>query len=197
MRLGQWLQRVSGLFIVGALLTSPNAWADEAGAWQALRDGEAVLILRHALAPGIGDPDHFDVNDCSTQRNLNDVGRQQARDWGRFLAQQGVDQARVFSSAWCRCRETAELMDLGAVSTMASLNSFFGGQGNRSEQTAATIDNVNALPSGVPVVMVSHQVNISALTGSYTSSGEGLILSLPLGEGSEVLAQVMPPSVQN
>ncbi|WP_165856938.1 histidine phosphatase family protein [Marinobacter sp. JSM 1782161] len=197
MRLGQWLQRVSGLFIVGALLASSNARADEAEAWHALRDGEAVLILRHALAPGIGDPDHFDVNDCSTQRNLNDVGRQQARDWGRFLAQQGIDQARVFSSAWCRCRETAELMDLGSVSTMASLNSFFGGQGNRSEQTAATVDNVNALPSGLPVVMVSHQVNISALTGSYTSSGEGLILSLPLGEGSEVLAQVMPPSVQN
>ncbi|BES72414.1 hypothetical protein RE428_34320 [Marinobacter nanhaiticus D15-8W] len=178
------------------LFNAPFATADDAAAWQALRDGEAVLILRHALAPGVGDPDHFEVNDCNTQRNLNDVGRQQARDWGEFLESHGINEAQVFSSAWCRCKETAELMNIGEVAIMSSLNSFFGGQGDRAAQTRQTVKNVNELPSGQPIVLVSHQVNISALADAYTRSGEGVILALPLDEDNDVLARVMPETTQ-
>lgn len=184
------------VLVLASLFNISFATADDAAAWQALRDGEAVLILRHALAPGVGDPDHFDVNDCSTQRNLNDVGRQQARDWGGFLESHGINEAQVFSSAWCRCKETAELMNIGEVAIMSSLNSFFGGQGDRAAQTRQTVKNVNELPSGQPIVLVSHQVNISALADAYTSSGEGVILALPLDEDNEVLARVMPESMQ-
>lgn len=180
------------LLLIAVTVLPRLAMADDAAAWTALRQGGAVLILRHALAPGVGDPDHFDVNDCSTQRNLNNVGQEQARAWGRYLAEQGIRSAQVFSSAWCRCRDTATLMDVGRVTVMPSLNSFFAGQGDREAQTAETVDNVNGLPSGQPIILVSHQVNITALTGVYPDSGEGLILAMPLGEDNQVLARVGP-----
>lgn len=180
------------VLLAGLLLGVPAAAANDAPAWQALRDGKAVLILRHALAPGTGDPTGFDVDDCRTQRNLNETGRQQARHWGDFLATRGIQRAQVFSSAWCRCRDTAELMGVGPVTVMASLNSFFGGQGDKAAQTAETVDNINGLPAGQPIILVSHQVNITALTGVYPGSGEGLIVALPLGETNRVLARVMP-----
>lgn len=192
------LNRALLMFVVFWLAVCPYRYAaaQETAAWEALREGEAILILRHALAPGIGDPDNFDVNDCGTQRNLNSEGRQQARDWGLYLERHGIREALVFSSAWCRCKETAELMNLGEVSVMSSLNSFFGGQGDRVAQTRQTVKNVNELPSGQPVVLVSHQVNISALTGAYTGSGEGLILALPFDDDIEILARVMPESMK-
>ncbi|HEY7803460.1 MAG TPA: histidine phosphatase family protein, partial [Orrella sp.] len=82
-----------------------------------------VLLLRHALAPGGGDPANFDVNDCATQRNLNDVGREQARDIGRQLKALGLSPTNVWSSQWCRSFETAELMDVGEVKPLPALNS--------------------------------------------------------------------------
>ncbi|WP_227546048.1 histidine phosphatase family protein [Marinobacter fonticola] len=182
------------LALLSGVLPLQSAAASDAAAWQALRDGEAVLILRHALAPGVGDPDNFDVSDCRTQRNLNVAGRQQARDWGAFLERHGIHEAQIFSSAWCRCKDTAELMNVGEVAIMSSLNSFFGGQGDRAAQTRQTVKSVNELPSGQPIVLVSHQVNISALTDAFTRSGEGVILALPLDEDNEVLARVMPAS---
>ncbi|MEC7000786.1 MAG: histidine phosphatase family protein, partial [Actinomycetota bacterium] len=94
--------------------------------WKDLREGRGMVILyRHALAPGGGDPPEFDVNDCSTQRNLSDAGRRQARDMGAALRQNKVDVRRVLSSPWCRSRETAELMKLGPVRTMMRFGSTF------------------------------------------------------------------------
>ncbi|WP_166268990.1 histidine phosphatase family protein [Marinobacter caseinilyticus] len=165
--------------------------ADEE-AWQALREGRAVLILRHALAPGTGDPDHFELGKCSTQRNLNEQGRAQARAWHGYLASHGIDNAQLYSSQWCRCMDTAKGMALGNVQAMPSLNSFFRGRGNRDQQTRATIASVNALGSEVPVILVSHQVNITALTGVYPASNEGVILARPLSERPAVLARVTP-----
>lgn len=173
-------------------VTALPTHAGQSEALEALARGEAVLMLRHALAPGIGDPDNFTLGDCSTQRNLNDTGRAQARAWGPYLASQGIENARVFTSQWCRCQDTATAMDIGEVTDMPSLNSFFQGRGDRDEQTQATIANVNALPPGPPVVLVSHQVNISALTGVYASSNEGVILALPLTRPARVLGTVAP-----
>lgn len=179
--------------VLGLSFTSAGiAQADESGAWEALREGRAVLMLRHALAPGTGDPANFEVDDCSTQRNLNDTGREQARAWKPFLAEHGIDEARVFSSQWCRCLETAREMDVGPVEEMTSLNSFFRNRGDGQMQTEQTIAIVNELEPGPPVVLVSHQVNVTALTDVFPSSNEGVVIALPLSENPTVLARVSP-----
>jgi broad specificity phosphatase PhoE len=178
--------------MTSAPATAADATPGENAAWQALKEGKALLVLRHALAPGFGDPASFQLRDCSTQRNLSAEGRMQAKAWKPFLAAQGIDEARVFTSQWCRCIDTANGMNMGPVTEWPSLNSFFQGQGNRSLQTQQTIEKVNSMASGAPVIMVSHQVNINALTGAYTASNEGIIVSLPLSGDPRVLARVTP-----
>ncbi|MDX1553607.1 MAG: histidine phosphatase family protein [Marinobacter sp.] len=171
-----------------------NAFAADgnAEAWEALREGRAVLMLRHALAPGTGDPGSFKVDDCSTQRNLNDTGREQARAWKPFLEEHGITEARVFSSQWCRCLDTAREMNVGPVEEMISLNSFFRSREKGQMQTEQTIAIVNELEPGPPVVLVSHQVNVTALTEVYPSSNEGVVIAMPLSENPTVLARVSP-----
>jgi len=151
-----------------------------------------VLVLRHALAPGTGDPPGFEIDDCSTQRNLNEEGRAQARAWKSFLREHGIEKARVLSSQWCRALDTAEEMDLGEVKEFPPLNSFFAGRGDREEQSRKTIKQVNAMGEGPPIILVSHQVNITALTGIYPASNEGIIVRLPLERGKGVLAEITP-----
>jgi len=179
--------------LLALLFSLPAVAADNnEKAWDALRDGRAVLMLRHALAPGTGDPGNFDINDCSTQRNLNDRGREQARAWKPFLAEHGINEARVFSSQWCRCMDTATGMDMGEVTEWPSLNSFFRNRGDGPTQTRQTITLVNQLGEGAPVIMVSHQVNVTALADIFPSSNEGVIIALPLSETPTVLARVSP-----
>jgi phosphohistidine phosphatase SixA len=177
------------ILLIGATEVSAQS---ETQAWEALREGKAVLILRHALAPGTGDPAHFELGDCSTQRNLNDRGRQQASAWIPYLARQDIADARIYTSLWCRSRDTATGMNIGEVTEWPALNSFFQNRGKRSAQTIETIELVNGLEPGPPVIMVSHQVNITALSGVFPASNEGVILALPLTETPEVLARVAP-----
>ena len=179
------------LMAIGAFGFS-QTHASERDAWTALKEGRAVLMLRHALAPGTGDPVGFVLGDCSTQRNLNDTGREQARAWKAFLAEHGIDEARVFSSQWCRCLETAQEMNMGPVTEWPALNSFFRNRGDGPQQTRETIKLVNSLGQGAPVLMVSHQVNVTALTGIFPASNEGVILALPLSENPDILARVAP-----
>lgn len=178
---------------MGVIFMAPYvARADEAAALQALRDGDAVLMMRHALAPGTGDPSDFRLDDCSTQRNLNETGREQARAWKPFLAEHGITGARVFSSQWCRCLETAREMSMGDVTEWPALNSFFRNRGDGPAQTRRTLSMVNDLDTEVPVILVSHQVNTTALTSVFPSSNEGVIIALPLSEDPQVLARVSP-----
>ena len=111
------------LLMVAAVSTWPLL-ADDAVA-ERLQEPGAVLLIRHALAPGVGDPDGFRLDDCATQRNLSDEGRRQARAIGDWLRARGIGQAHVYSSQWCRCLETAALLDLGPVTELPALNSFF------------------------------------------------------------------------
>jgi len=138
-----------------------------------------VLMLRHAEAPGVGDPPGFRLDDCGTQRNLDDSGRRQARALGARLANAGVAAARVYSSQWCRCLETARLLQLGPVTELPALNSFF----ERSQHREATIAALrsflaNLPPDGPPVVLVTHQFTINAFTSAGTPSGGGSIFQL-------------------
>lgn len=142
-----------------------------------------VLIVRHALAPGTGDPDNFKIDDCSTQRNLDAGGRKQALAMGEWLRSQGVERARVFSSQWCRCRDTAELMKLGPVTELPALNSFYQRWGEEESHMRALRHFLSGQPvDEALIVLVTHQVTITALTGVYPSSGNGVVLILD-GEG--------------
>ena len=138
-----------------------------------------VLMLRHAQAPGVGDPPGFRLDDCATQRNLDESGRRQARALGTRLATAGVAAAQVYSSQWCRCLETARLLQLGPVTGLPALNSFF----ERSQDRDATIAALRAFlaslpPDGPPVVLVTHQFTINAFTSAGTPSGGGSIFQL-------------------
>jgi broad specificity phosphatase PhoE len=154
-----------------------------------------VVALRHALAPGTGDPRGFVLGDCRTQRNLDARGRDQARAIGAQLRAAGLDGAAVYSSRWCRCLETAELLALGPVTPLPALDSFFQSPGERAARTRALETFLaEAGPSGPPLVLVTHQVNISALVGRGTRSGEGVVLDRgPGGTLTERATLPAPP----
>jgi broad specificity phosphatase PhoE len=141
-----------------------------------MASGAHVALLRHALAPGTGDPAAFVLGDCGTQRNLSDEGRDQAKRIGARFAANGIKQARVFSSQWCRCLETANLLGLGPVEALPSLNSFFQRFERRERQTRALEAWLAGQALDQPVVLVTHQVNIAALTGVYPASGELVVI---------------------
>ena len=168
---------VSCLVVVAALamLFSSSARASDE-AWEQFARGELVLLLRHALAPGNGDPANFELRDCSTQRNLNDTGRDDSRAIGRELARRGVTEARIWSSQWCRCLETARLLGLGEVAELPGLNSFYEQTERREPNLAAMRDFLrNLTPGQPPVILVTHFVTVSALTGVGVGSGEGVL----------------------
>ncbi|MFN3579020.1 MAG: histidine phosphatase family protein [Pseudomonas sp.] len=182
------------LLILLLLLASGFVSAEQTPQWlQALRDGQAVLIMRHAQAPGVGDPERFRLGDCSTQRNLDQRGREQAVYWGDYLREQGIVSVRLYTSGWCRAQETAEGLNLGPAQVLDSLNSFFGRPALADQSIRELRAFVSELGPGAPVIMVSHQVNITALTGEFPRSGEALILAVPLGDKVEVLARVPVP----
>ncbi len=175
-----------------ALMLGGSLHAVAYSAWDALRDGRALLLLRHATAPGLGDPPGFVLDDCRTQRNLDERGRQEARRWGTLLRRQWIEQPRLYSSRWCRALDTAREMQLGVVQPLPPLDSFFEKAARAERQTRALCEAINALPRGAPLVLVSYQVNITALSGVYPASGEGLILALPLTVPARVLARIPP-----
>ena len=193
----------SRLLVVVAIvvgLTAEDAGArdgDTAAVWQALGAGGAIALIRHAEAPGFGDPPGFRLDDCATQRNLSDEGREQARRIGRAFRDAGIAVDRVYSSEWCRCLETAELLGLGPVEPFPALNSFFERPENREPQINILVPwHRGARPDGV-FVLVTHQVVISALTRKGARSGE-IVVVRPRGGGAdgnpiEVLGSLPPP----
>lgn len=163
----------------------------EQALWSGLRSGELFVVMRHALAPGTGDPAGFELGDCTTQRNLSKRGREQAREIGESFAENGIPEASVFTSQWCRCRETAELMGLGPVKTLESLNSFFRDYGKRDSQTRQLQSWLGSRSSSEPLVLVTHQVNITALTQVYPSSGEMVFCRLGDDRQLEVVGRIL------
>jgi len=180
-----WTGWGTGLLAILLLLAGP-AYADDA-LLERLHEPGTVLLLRHALAPGTGDPPGFQLDDCSTQRNLSEAGREQARQLGERLRASGITDARVYSSRWCRCLETAELLRVGPVQPEPALDSFFQRRAEGPGRTAAARQRIRELPLGPPVVMVTHQVNISALTGQFTPSGAGVIIRIVPDGDAEIL----------
>lgn len=151
----------------------------DAGGWRALGVGGAAILLRHAATvPGIGDPPGFRLDDCSTQRNLSDAGRAQAKRIGAALRARNVRINEVLSSRWCRCLDTARLIGAAPpVQPFAPLDSFFEDRRTASEQTAAVGRYLAALGTR-NALLVTHMVNIQALTGLSVGMGEALVVQV-------------------
>jgi phosphohistidine phosphatase SixA len=158
--------------------------------WSALRSGEAVALLRHAEAPGVGDPPGFRLDDCSTQRNLSAAGRAQAVAIGDLFRANGIATAGVHSSEWCRCLDTARLLRLGEVIPLEQLNSLFGDRSAEPERTAALLSWLRQHRTDAPTVLVSHQANIRALTGQFPDNGEMIIVRVHSDRPLEFLGRI-------
>lgn len=174
------------------LLSSAIAAASEPDPIVAkLNAGGHVLMIRHAYAPGSGDPGHFRIGDCATQRNLDDQGRTQARRIGQWLRIRGISSARVYASQWCRCLETAALIGIGPVAELPPLNSFFERPQDREPNLEALRAFLAKQPMDGPlIVLVTHYVTIAAITGEAVSSGEGVVARLSGNGAVDVLGRV-------
>ena len=174
------LRSALALILLISLSIQPS-YASELLIWDKLSASSAkgyVLLLRHSLAPGVGDPENFKLGDCSTQRNLSQEGRDDAAEIGAWIKRQKVKIYRVESSRWCRARQTAKLLDIGKVKLNKNLDSLFRESNLEShpmtQKTKQQILN-HRNKSGL-LVLVGHYVNIAALVGVGVDSGEGLIV---------------------
>jgi len=171
------------------LMPAPAAADAEAALWAALKAGGHVAVMRHADAPGTDDPPGFRLDDCATQRNLSESGRKQARAIGARFREHGIREVPVYSSQWCRCLETARLLGLGEVKAFPGLNSFFRDAGRETRQTAEVKALIREHRGGPSPVLVTHQVNVTALTGVYPRPGEVVVLR-PDGENLAVVGRI-------
>lgn len=181
---------VVGTVAFGLLPTSVAASALS----ERLRQADHVLLMRHAHAPGVGDPPGYSLQRCETQRVLNDEGRRQAQRIGQWLREQGVQQARVHSSIWCRCQQTAEQLRLGPVQIEPALASFF----DQPEREAAQNQRLQgfireALRSKgeQALILVTHHVNIRAFMGRDIGSGD-MVLARVDAQGRMLTYQLYP-----
>ena len=138
-----------------------------------LEDGGKLIFIRHAYAPGNGDPAGFNLNDCSTQRNLSDDGRKQAQRIGEFFTKNKIEIDKVLSSEWCRCKETAKIA-FKNYSTNGFLNSFYSAKfyKNKDEQITAFNNYIKNFKSKKNLILVTHYVFISEVLNYGPSSGE-------------------------
>jgi phosphohistidine phosphatase SixA len=171
------------------LVLAAPALARAADGWDALRGGGVAALIRHARAPGTGDPPGFVLTVCATQRNLSDEGRAQARRLGEQFSGERVAVGRVLSSRWCRALDTARLAFGERTEPFPPLDSFFA---NRTDEPAQS-DAMRTLLAdwrtrADALVCVTHQVNITALTGRVPR--EGAIIVVRGGERVEVLAEI-------
>ena len=176
------------LLLAMSSIFSTTAQANEA-TWRALQEGGLVILMRHSLAPGIGDPPGFERGRCETQRNLSAAGRNQAQAAGRAFRERGIPIAAVYSSSWCRALDTAELMALGPVEPTPWLDSFFRGRGDQASITQTAQEQITAWQGPGNLLLITHQVNITALVGSGVGSGE-MIVVRPAGDEMQVVGRL-------
>lgn len=162
-------------------LITQSTYANELLIWDKLQGSAPmgyVLLLRHTLAPGVGDPENFKLNDCSTQRNLSEVGRQDAKEVGEWLKRREIKIFRVESSRWCRAKETAQLLNLGKVKLNKNLDSLFEESDIANHPATKQVRKqiLNHRNKVGLLILVGHYVNIGAITGVGVDSGEGVLV---------------------
>lgn len=165
-RLIWWLFWLLSAFHVG---TQASEVADR------LKSSNAVLLMRHAYAPGVGDPPGYSLERCDTQRVLNEEGKAQALRIGQWLRAQGVEKAQVHSSVWCRCQQTAELLQYGRVRVEPSLASFFEDHSiaaSRNKSLQEFIAQALKTKGDQVLILVTHHVNIREFMGKDIGSGD-------------------------
>jgi phosphohistidine phosphatase SixA len=159
-----------------------------------LQSPDHLLLMRHTLAPGVGDPANYTLADCKTQRNLSAEGRQQAVVVGDWLRQQGVKNADVHSSAWCRCKDTAQLLGFKGWQVEPTLASFFD-EMHKAQAQNLRLQNFIAeklkTKGNQPLILVTHHVNIFEFMGENVSSGV-LVLAKVDTQGKMLSYQVIP-----
>jgi hypothetical protein len=153
-----------------------TAVADTRATWDALRGDGHVALIRHAAAPGVGDPPGYRLDDCKTQRNLSDAGRAAARALGDRFRAERVKVGKVIASQWCRSRQTAELMDLGPVEDAPAFNNVFVLRDQRDRITAQGRAVIAAWRGPGTLVVATHGDNIRALMGSNPREGEVVVV---------------------
>ena len=162
------------IFLFSLLL--PSAYANES-AWSLLEEGGMIVFIRHAYAPGVGDPDNFVIEDCSTQRNLNQQGIDQSISMGQEFLKRDIPIQQVYSSQWCRCKDTASYA-FGDYQELSSLNSTFEGKYRQNHQhqmkeLKELIDSWDDTEGNL--ILMTHYVIIGGTLGYYPSSGELVI----------------------
>ena len=138
-----------------------------------------ALLMRHALAPGTGDPVGYSLNDCSTQRNLDTQGRQQAVRTGQWLQRQGIQKAMVLTSPWCRCKDTANLLGFGQTEVEPAIGSFFEASQQAADYTQRLqkrLAQLGPTKGDKALILVTHHVNILDYMGSHVGSGDMVLV---------------------
>ena len=164
------------LLIIFITINSPIKADSNQNLINELNQGGKLIFIRHAYAPGGGDPNNFDINDCNTQRNLSDSGREQASKIGSFFKVNNVLIDKIYSSEWCRCKETA-LIAFNEFENKSFLNSFFSSKfaQNKYPQIKKLKRFINNWDGKKNLVFVTHYVVISEILNYGSSSGEIVI----------------------
>lgn len=182
----------SRLLLALSLLSAPAVAAADEAIWTLLKGGGQVVVMRHAAtAPAASDA--LDPGGCSSQRNLSETGREDARRIGVAFRERGIVVEDVRASVWCRCMETARLA-FGSATNWPALDSIFRDRSREAGQTREVRELVSHHQGGT-LVLVTHQVNITALTGLFPAEGEMLILT-PRGDGFTVVGRLTPSDVR-
>jgi phosphohistidine phosphatase SixA len=189
------LKRIAFCFVF--LLSALSTHASELS--EKLQSTEYVLLMRHTLAPGVGDPAGYTLQECKTQRNLSAEGRQQATVVGQWLRKQGVTWAEVHSSAWCRCKDTAERLNFGGFKVAAPLASFFDEMHQAKDRTQALeqfISEKLTTKGNKALILVTHHVNIHAFMGENIASGD-MVLARVDAQGKMRSYKLIPRPAQD
>ena len=165
-----------GLLALSALAGPAQASRESIAFARRLREGGCVVLIRHTQTePGTGDPPGFRLDECRTQRLLSLAGQEDARAIGRWFKARRLEPREVFSSQWCRCKDTAELA-FGRYTEWPALNSTFGDGSRQPAQTRELRERLQAIAAGEFEVWVTHQVNMTDLSNEYPSPGEAFLV---------------------
>ena len=164
------------LLIIFISINSPIKADSNQNIINELKRGGNLIFIRHAYAPGGGDPKNFDIKDCKTQRNLSNSGRNQAKKIGTYFKENNIPISKVYSSEWCRCKETASIA-FKEYETKNFLNSFFSAKfaSNRKKQVIDFDKFISTWDKDQNLVFVTHYVVISEILNYAPSSGEIVI----------------------
>ena len=170
------MKLVNIIFIIFITLTSSIKAELNINLINELKDGNKLIFIRHAYAPGGGDPENFNIHDCSTQRNLNENGKIQAKLIGEFFLDNQIPFDEVYSSEWCRCKDTASIA-FKNFKTKNFLNSFFSQKfsNNKNEQIKNLKKFVKKSKNSRNIIFVTHYVVISEVLSYAPGSGEIVI----------------------